>query len=93
MALLHEEIGSDAGVSKKEPAAAIPGRLRRGRVERHRHRGRRDGGAPPRTRIPRVGSLTGTPTSFLGSSSGSLLRSVPLASLLARASDGQRRHD
>ena len=56
--VLHEVVGSDAKVSQAEPskpAVQIPGMPTGSEeLERQRHRGRRDGGAPPRSRVPRV---------------------------------------
>ena len=55
--VLHEVVGSDAKVSQAEakPAVQIPGMPTGAEeLDRQRHRGRRDGGAPPRSRLPRV---------------------------------------
>ncbi len=55
--VLHEVVGSEARGSRGEakPAVQIPG-MPTGSEETdgHRHRGRRDGGASPRPRLPRV---------------------------------------
>jgi len=55
--VLHELVGSDAKVGRSEPKPGRPDHRhadRRGVLERQRHRGRRDGGAPPRPWLPRV---------------------------------------
>ncbi len=59
--VLHEVVGSDATVKHAEPsskpAVGDPRHADRRRgVHGHRHRGRRDGGAPPRPRVSRVRS-------------------------------------
>ena len=56
--VLHEIVGADAHMTAREaePTPSIPGMPIPGMGDesRHRHRGRRDGGAPPRPRLPRV---------------------------------------
>jgi hypothetical protein len=55
--VLHELMGSDAKVGRSEPKPGRPDHRhadRRGVLERQRHRGRRDGGPPPRPWLPLV---------------------------------------